>query len=216
MQTPRDSALVSSHRVHKPSRVVNSWVQDPGDHRQGSRQVLWVLWPLGEQISGTWVRAQPVSESEGESGVSRLQLSPSHERDIGQVAKSQFLHLKTMSSNGNSPIHLTNKTTYLLSKCQPPSPVLPNHEWLCTLDSEQKSPKGTHWILGLWSETRLWNADTIASLSPKGFIFTFGVSWVFIPKFLDRHLFRLSTRAFKWNFFFLIHNYLPIIPEGGC
>ena len=58
--------------------------------RQGSRQVLWEPEALAEQISGSWARAQPVSESEGESGDSRLKLSPSHEPDdIRQVTKLQ-------------------------------------------------------------------------------------------------------------------------------
>ena len=50
---------------------------------------------LAEQISGTWARAQLVSDSDGESGGSRLQLSPSHKPDdIGQESKPQFLLLK--------------------------------------------------------------------------------------------------------------------------
>ena len=66
------------------------WVQGLNDHGQGSRQVLWEPKPLIEQISGTWARAQPVSELDGESGGSRLQLSPSHMcDDIRQVTKLQ-------------------------------------------------------------------------------------------------------------------------------
>ena len=91
-QTPRNSAPVSPQRVYSPSREVSEWVQGPSDHGKGSRQVLWEPKPLVEQISGTWARAQPVSESDGESGGSRMQLSPSHEPDdIRQVTKLQTL-----------------------------------------------------------------------------------------------------------------------------
>ena len=87
-----DSAPVSPQRVYSLSREASEWVQGPSDHGQGPRQLLWEPKPLVEQISGTWARAQPVSESDGESGGSRLQLSPSHKPDdIRQETKLQTL-----------------------------------------------------------------------------------------------------------------------------
>ena len=80
MQTPRNSAPVSSHKVHNPSREASGWIWGPGDHSRGCKQVLWVPKSLTEQISGTWAKAQ-LSESDEESGGSRQQLSPSHEAD---------------------------------------------------------------------------------------------------------------------------------------
>ena len=72
------------------------------------------------------------------------------------------------------PHILRNQTTSMLSKCQLLSPLLSNHKWPCALDSVQKSPKGTLWTLGLWSESGPQDSDTqtIASLNPKGFILT--------------------------------------------
>ena len=133
-----DSAPVSPQRVYSLSREASEWVQGPSDHGQGSRQLLWEPKPLVQQISGTWARAQPVSESDGESGGSRLQLSPSQEPDnIGQKTKPQSLHLRTRSMRTH-PHVLRNQTTNTLSKCQPLSPLLPSHKWSCALDSEQK------------------------------------------------------------------------------
>ena len=127
MQTPRNSAPVSSHKVHNPSREASSWIWGPGDHSQGCKQVLWVPKSLTEQISGTWARVQPVSDSDGESGGCRLQLSPSHETDdIRQVTKPQFLHLRT--SITTHPCVLRNQTINLLSKCQLSFPLFPSHE----------------------------------------------------------------------------------------
>ena len=83
---------MSPQRVYSPSKEESGWDQDPSDHGLGSRQVFWEPEPLVEQISGTWARAQLVSESDGESGGSRLQLSLSHEPDdIRQVTKLQML-----------------------------------------------------------------------------------------------------------------------------
>ena len=177
MQTSRNLAPVSCHKAHNPSREANSWIWGPGDHSQGCKQVLWVPKSLTEQISGTWARAQPVSESHAECEGSRLQLSPSHEPDVRRVTKPQFPHCKTRPRTSHSRV-LRNQTTNPLSKCQPPSPLLPNHKQSCALASWQKSPKGTLRTLGLWSEARPQDVDiyTIASLSPKGFIFSFDMS----------------------------------------
>ena len=177
MQTPRNSAPVSSHKVHNPSREASGWIWGPGDHSQGCKQVLWVPKSLTEQISGTWARTQPVSESNEECEGRKLQLSPSHKPDVRRVMKPQFLHLETRPRTTHSRV-LRNQTTNPLSKCQTPSPLLPNHEQSCALDSWQKSPKGTLWTLGLWWEARPQDVDTytIASLSPKGFIFPFDIS----------------------------------------
>ena len=173
MQTPRNSAPVISHKIHNSSRKASSWIWGPGDHSQGYKHVLWVPKSLTEQISKTWARAQPVSESDGECEGRRLQLSPSYDPDVRQEMKPQFLHLK-IRPRTTHPWVLSNQTTNPLSKCQPPSPLLPNHKQSCALDSGQKSPKGTLWTLGLWSEARPQDVDTytIASLSPKGFIFS--------------------------------------------
>ena len=177
MQTSRNLAPVSCHKAHNPSREANSWIWGPGDHSQGCKQVLWVPKSLTEQISGTWARAQPVSESDKECEGRRLQLSPSHELDVRWMTKPQFLHLKTRPRTTH-PRVLSTQTTSPLSNCQPPSSLLSNHEHSCALDSWQKSPKGTLWTLGLWSEARPQDVDiyTIASLSPKGFIFPFDMS----------------------------------------
>ena len=148
-----DSAPVSPQRVYSLSREASEWVQGPSDHGQGPRQLLWEPKPLVEQISGTWARAQPVSESDGESGGSRLQLSPSHEPDTRWATQPQFLHLKTRSMTCHSHV-LRNQTTNLLSKCQLSFPLLPNHEWSCALDSGQKTLKEILWTLSLLSETR--------------------------------------------------------------
>ena len=177
-------AFISLYNIPSPVQEVNltsfalktpsMWKRKgPGDHRQGSRQVLWEPEALAEHISGTWARAQSVSEPDGESGGSRLQLSPSHEPDVRWETQPQFLHLKTRSNNSSTCSG--NQTTNLLSKCQLSFPLLPNHEWSCALDLGQKTLKGTLWILNLWSETRPWNVNTYAihSLSPKGSIFTF-------------------------------------------
>ena len=134
MQTPRNSAPVSSHKVHNTSREASGWIWGPGDHSQGCKQVLWVPKSLTEQISGTWARTQSVSESNEECEGRRLQLSPSHEPDVRRVTKPQFLHLKTRPRKTHPQV-LRNETTNLLSKCQPPSPLLPNHEQSCALDS---------------------------------------------------------------------------------
>ena len=40
MQTPRNSAPVSSHKVHNLSREESGWIWGPGDHSQGCKQVL--------------------------------------------------------------------------------------------------------------------------------------------------------------------------------
>ena len=82
-----------------------------------------------------------LSESCGESGGSRLQLSPSHKpNDVGQVTKPQFLHLRTRSVTTHPHI-LRNQTTNPLSKCQLPSPLLLNHKRSYALDSGRKVPK---------------------------------------------------------------------------
>ena len=87
MQTPRNSAPVSSHKVHNLSREASGWIWGPGDHTQGCKQVLWVPKSLTEQILGTWARTQSVSESNEECEGRRLQLSPSHEPDVRWVMK---------------------------------------------------------------------------------------------------------------------------------
>ena len=140
---------MSSHEVHTPP---GKQVGEPGAHllsvgpesSEGSRQVLWEPEALVNQISVTWARAQPVSESDRQSGGSRLQLSPSHETDdIRQVTKPQFLHLRT--SVTIYPCVLRNQTTNLLSKCQLSFPLFPSQEQSCALDLGQKTLKGTLW-----------------------------------------------------------------------
>ena len=156
MLTPRDSAVVSSHRVHNPSREANGWVWDPSDHRQGSRQVFWVPQPLAEQISGTWATAQPVSESDGESGASRLHLSPSHKTDVRRATQPQFLHLKQGQWQHihtfwqiKPPIHSVKVRPLLHST------ITTNSHVLCTQDRKVLRGHFGHWVCDQKQDPRM-------------------------------------------------------------
>ena len=166
----------------------------PGDHRQGSRQVLWEPEALAEHISGTWARAQSVSEPDGESGGSRLQLSPSHEPDVRWVTQPHVPHLKTMPMTTH-PHVLKNQTTNPLTKCQPPSLLLSNHELSCALDTGQKSPKGT---LDLWSEDRGCRhiCHHFIKLKKIHFYLLTSLSSAFVLNFLTKHTFSGFNRVF--------------------
>ena len=170
MQTPWDSDPVSSHRVHNPSREASGWAWGLGDHRRGSRQVLWEPEALrksqepGPELS-LWVSQMKRLEAAGCTSVPL--------RMTSDKVLNLFLHLRT--SMTTLPCVLRNQTTNLWSKRPLSFPLLPNHEWPCSLDSGQKTLTGTLWTLSLWSETRPWdvNTYTIPSLGAKGFIFTF-------------------------------------------
>ena len=156
MQTPRDSTPVSSHWVHNPSRKLL-----PGPRTlvtgQGSREVTWEPKPLAEQISGTRARAQPESESDGESGGSKLQLSPSHETDdIRQATKPQFLHLK-QHQRQLTPMFWEIKPPICPVKVSPlpHSSLTTGHHVLWTQDRKVLRGHSGHWVCDQKQDLRM-------------------------------------------------------------
>ena len=168
MQTPRYSAPVSSHRVPNPT---GKWVASLGlQWPQAGLQAgtLSALAPhranlrnLGQSSACEWVRWSVWSQQTATQSFSRAwQCRPSNSTCLFISKQGQWqLH----------QVFWESKPLIMLSKCQHPFPLLPNHEWSCALDLGQKSPKGL-WVLGLWSETSPWDVNTYlrALLSPKG------------------------------------------------